>query len=184
MPNIVAGQFEDFKTAEAATRALKDEGVSPAAVDTFFLNAAGQHARFLIGGDQMADPEARGAEKGALAGGAIGGAAGVALGAALAPVAGVAAAAGAVAGGVSAGLLAGAMHSLSKHDRPPDPLSRPAGVVVAVYAPTSAERERATSVFRRLGAHAIEEADGTWKDGTWLDFNPVSIPKWRRAPEP
>ena len=77
MPNIVAAQFEDFKTAEAATRSLKDEGVSPAAVDTFFLNAAGQHARFLIGGDQMADPEARGAEKGALAGGAIGGAAGV-----------------------------------------------------------------------------------------------------------
>ena len=59
MPNIVAAQFEDFKTAEAATRSLKDEGVSPAAVDTFFLNAAGQHARFLIGGDQMADPEAR-----------------------------------------------------------------------------------------------------------------------------
>ena len=183
MVNIVAAQFDDINVVDAALHPLSEAGFAPTSVDTYFLNAAGQHARFPIGGDQDVDPEAHGAEKGALAGAAIGGAAGAALGLVAAPFAGPAAAAGAIAAGVYAGSLAGAVHSLGQgHSAPFPKLNRPAGVVVAVYAPTPDEQERATSIFRRYRAHAIEEAEGIWKNGTWQDFDPVSIPNWRKAP--
>ena len=111
MANIVAAQFDDFNVVDAALRSLSEAGFAPTSVDTYFLNAAGQHARFPIGGDQDVDPEAHGAEKGALAGAAIGGAAGAALGLVAAPFAGPAAAAGAIAAGVYAGSRAGAQRT-------------------------------------------------------------------------
>jgi hypothetical protein len=67
MPNIVAAEFDDFKVVDAALSSLSAAGFAPSEVDTYFLNASGQHARFPIGGDQDEDPEAHGAEKGALA---------------------------------------------------------------------------------------------------------------------
>ncbi len=183
MTNIVAAQFDDFKVVDATLGSLAAEGFAPTSVDTYFLNAGGQHARFPIGGDQDEDPEAHGAEKGALAGAALGGAAGAALGLLAAPLAGGAAAAGAIAAGVYAGSLAGAVHSLGKgHTALHPAVNRPAGVVIAVHAPTPSEQERATAIFGRHGAHAIEEADGVWKNGSWQDFDPVSIPSWRKAP--
>lgn len=183
MTNIVAAQFDDFNVVDAALSSLSDGGFGPTSVDTYFLNAAGQHARYPIGGDQDVDPEAHGAERGALAGAALGGAAGAALGLVAAPLAGAAAAAGAIAAGVYAGSLAGAVHSLGKgHGALHPAVNRPAGVVVAVHAPTPSEQERAVSIFRRYRAHAIEEAEGVWKDGTWEDFDPISIPHWKKAP--
>ncbi len=150
MANIVAALFDDFETAEAALHALQDAGFPSADTSTFFLNAEGQHARFPIGGDQFADPGAKGAGKGAIAGAAIGGAAGLALG-------------------------KGETH-------PEPPRERPAGVVVAAHAPASSQRGRAVSIFRRHRAHAIEEAAGRWNDGAWVDFDPLSIPEWRKPP--
>ena len=183
VPNIVAAQFDDFETAKAALRSLHEEGFPSEHTNQFYRNAGGQHARFPIGGDQFADPEAKGAGKGALKGAAIGGAAGLAVGLAASPVAGPAAVVGGLAAGAYAGSLAGAVGSLGKGETHPDePINRPAGVVVAVYAPTASERERANAIFQAHRAHSIEEADGTWKDGVWLDFNPVSIPEWRKAP--
>jgi hypothetical protein len=79
----------------------------------------------------------------------------------------------------------GAVHSLGNdHPRPASPLGRPAGVVVAVYAPDAADRDRSMAVFLRHRADSIEHADGNWRDGKWQDFNPVSIPHWRVAPVP
>jgi len=185
MTNIVAAHFDDFGTAEAAIQSLSTAGIPASHVDQFYVNAAGQHAQFPIGGDQDADPEAQGAEKGALAGAAIGGAAGLALGLVATPFAGPVAAVGAMAAGAYAGSLAGAVNSLGNdHPRPASPLARPAGVVVAVYTPTAADRERSTAVFLRHRAESIEQADGTWSDGTWQDFDPVSIPNWRVSPVP
>ena len=66
--------------------------------------------------------------------------------------------------------------------RPEAPTVSPAGVVVAVHVPTPPERERATLTFWRHRAHSIEVAEGTWRNGTWQDFDPVSIPRWRKAP--
>lgn len=182
MSNIVAAEFEGFEAARAARRALRDEGFASSRTSMFYLNAGGQHARFPVGGDQYADPEAKGAGKGALTGAALGGVAGVALGIAATAVIGPIAVVGGLAAGAYVGSLAGAVRWLGR-GRKRSQLNRPAGVVVAAFAPTPAECDHATSVLERHGPRAIEQADGTWQDGTWKDFDPVSIPKWRKPPE-
>jgi hypothetical protein len=183
MDHIVAAEFDDFVSAEAAIQALEHEGFPDSQLSSFFLNAPGQHATFPIGGDQDEDPEARGAGRGAAQGALLGGAAGLALGLAAVPVVGPLAVAGGLAAGAYTGSLAGAVESLGAGAKPAEPpLSRPAGVVVAVLAPTEIDRERATSVLERHHANSIEHAEGTWRDGTWGDFDPVSIPKWRKPP--
>ncbi len=183
MAHIVAAEFKEFAQAESALEALREQGFASSQLTTFYLNAPGQHATFPIGGDQYKDPEAAEGGSGALKGAALGSAAGLALGAAAVPVVGIAAAVGSIAAGAYAGSLAGAVGSLGKDE--PDaapPVARPAGVVVAVHAPTPPERERATSILWRHRAYSIELAEGNWKDGTWQDFDPVSIPNWRKAP--
>jgi hypothetical protein len=181
MSNIVAAEFEGFEAAQAARRALR-EGFAPSRTSMFYLNPGGQHASFPIGGDQYADPQTKGAGKGALAGAALGGVAGLALGIAVTPILGPLVVGG-LAAGAYAGSLAGAVGRRGKREtRPEPPANRPAGVVVAAFAPTVAEREHATSVLERHGPRAIEHAEGIWKDGTWADFDPVSIPKWRKPP--
>ena len=185
MSNIVAAEFEGFAVARAARRALRDGGFGPSNTTVFYLNPAGQHAHYAVGGDQYADPEAKGGGKGALTGAALGGVAGLALGIAATPIIGPVAVVGGLAAGAYAGSLAGAVRRMGQgKTRAERAVNRPAGVVVAAYAPTAAERERATSILRRHGPRALEQADGTWQDGTWKDFEPVSIPKWRRPPEP
>lgn len=184
MAHIVAAEFKEFAEAEAAVAALREQGFAPSQLTTFYLNAPGQHATFPIGGDRYKDPQAASGGSGALKGAALGSTAGLALGVVAAPVVGAVAAVGGIAAGAYAGSLAGAVGSLGK-DRPatePLPEERPAGVVVAVHVPSPAERERATSIFWRHRAHSIELAEGEWKDGTWQDFDPVSIPHWRKAP--
>ncbi len=183
MSNIVAAEFEGFEAARAARRALRDEGFAPSRTSMFYLNAGGQHARFPVGGDQYADPEAQGAGKGALAGAALGGVAGLALGIATTAVVGPIAVVGGLAVGAYVGSLAGTVGWLGQGRKRSQPLNRPAGVVVAAFAPTPEEREHAASVLQRHRPRAIEQADGTWQDGTWKDFDPVSIPKWRKPPE-
>ena len=185
MDHIVAGAFGDFAAAEAAMHALESEGFAHSQLTSFYLNAPGQHATFPIGGDQDEDREARGAGGGAARGALLGGAAGIALGVAAIPVAGPLAVAGALAVGAYTGSLAGAVESLGNDDGDPvaePPVTRPAGVVVAVHTPTEVDRERATSVLERHHANSIEHAEGTWRGGTWEDFDPVSIPNWRKPP--
>jgi hypothetical protein len=191
MDNIVAAEFRDFASAEAAMEALEVEGIAPSQMTSFYLNAPGQHGTFPIGGDQDEDPEAKGAGVTAAQGAMLGGAAGLALGLAATPLVGPLAVAGALAAGAYTGSLAGAVGGMgnghaadeTQGEMQRDPLVRPAGVVVAVHAPTTFDRDRATAVLRRHQANSIEVAEGTWKEGTWFDFDPVSIPKWRKAPE-
>ena len=62
-------------------------------------------------------------------------------------------------------------------------LDAPEGIVVAVNVPTPPKRERATTILWRHRADSIEVAEGTWRNGTWQDFDPVSISHGRRAPD-
>jgi hypothetical protein len=184
MDNIVAAEFRDFASAETAIEALEGDGIASSQITSFYLNAPGQHATFPIGGDQYEDPEATGAGAGAAQGAVLGGAAGLALGLAAAPLVGPLAVAGGLAAGAYSGSLAGAVGALGRGEtRPEPPLARPSGVVVAVYAPTAFDRQRATAILQRHHADSIEFAEGVWKNGTWHDFDPVSIPRWQKPPE-
>ena len=83
MSLIVAGRFTTFPDAEAAANRLFAAGFVQEDVTLFFVNPRGQHARFPIGGDRYADPQAARASKGAGKGGAIGAVIGAVIGVAL-----------------------------------------------------------------------------------------------------
>ena len=80
MTPIIAGRFEQEAQAEAAVAALRHAGFDAADVTTFFVNPAGQHATYPIGGDRDASPGAKHAHTGALKGAAVGTAVGVGVG--------------------------------------------------------------------------------------------------------
>ena len=71
MSLIVAARFQTFDEASEATQRLRLEGFDEGEIHTFYINSAGEHARYPIGGDRAADPDARNAHLGALAGAAL-----------------------------------------------------------------------------------------------------------------
>jgi len=169
MPMIIAGMFDTFEQGERACESLRDAGFDPFNTSVFFNNPPGRHDRTPIGGDENADPHAAHMHVGAATGAAVG--AGIGL-AALA--AGPLAAAAAAGVGAYAGALAGGVSKASDAHTPP--ARRPAGVMVAVNIGDGAREDDAVFVLQQSGARNIERAFGTWRDGEWIDFDPVEPP--------
>jgi hypothetical protein len=182
MAQILVAQFDDFDAAHAAAGDLRSLGIAQGDVEIYHLNAPGQHAEFPIGGDEHADRGAREGDEGQVTGAAIGGAAGLALGAAAIPVVGPIAAAAGLAVGAYTGSLHGAVNTLGDNPPPQQQAPRPAGVRLAVNVLSPAHREQVLATFKRHEARSIEEADGTWREGSWVDFDPVSAPRWLVPP--
>ncbi len=183
MTTILTGQFDDFEVAENAQSDLRRLGVAEGQMQVFEFNAPGQHDRNPLGGDEYADRSAQSGGKGAVTGAAVGGVAGLALGAAAIPLAGPLAAAAGFATGAYVGSFAGAVGSMGEEKSSAEVPPRPAGLRIVVHT-TRAERQGVLSVFRRHGARSIEEASGTWRDGSWADFDPLAAPHWIDPPGP
>lgn len=192
MSMIVAARFQTFDQAARAAEKLYAEGFTEDDIHTFYVNTAGEHARYPMGGDRLADPDAKGAHFGAVAGAS-------ALGLLFALVGGLIAAGLAAsvfiiiaAAGVGAylGALAGALWVTGRGRRraqaapsAPDthPPIRQAGVMLALHVPP--EREPlARQVLREAGGHDIERASGRWVNGKWEDFDPLTPPRHVEAP--
>ena len=200
MSEIIAGTFEQAEQAEAARARLQQQGIAADQVCVFFVNSPGQRAQFPIGGDEHKSEGSRDADHGAAKGAALGGAVGVGVGLLATPfigpagvVAGMSAASlvGAVAGGVStmgedqetkgapaadastSGVTPAGSRSQSQ-DAPPQ---RPAGMLLAVNSVDRSSREVALRVLREAGASGIEEAQGRWEGGRWVDFEPSRPPR-------
>lgn len=178
MSLIVAGRFTTFAQAESAASHLFENGFLPEDVTLFFVNPRGQHARFPVGGDEFADPEAArasiGAGKGGLIGAAIGAAIGVAVSSLLsAPFVLLIAAAGV---GAYVGSLLGAMtHTRGGGKLPQSAVpreSRDSGVLVAVHVNPD-NQQAAAQVLRDAGSLEVERAHGRWQHGRWADFDPT-----------
>ncbi|RTZ47914.1 hypothetical protein EKL30_02740 [Candidimonas sp. SYP-B2681] len=187
MSLIVAARFQTFDAAENAAMALMKFGVTQDALHTFFVNPAGAHDRYHLGGDMASDPDAKGAPYSAVAGAAAVGLVGAIIGAVITftftdsilPVIGGA--------GVGAyiGSLAGAMYSLGRA-RPRQTQQdaedarthggRQSGVMLAVH--TSPEHEKhIASILRDAGGVEVERAQGRWNQGKWEDFDPLVSPE-------
>jgi hypothetical protein len=178
MSLIVAGRFTTFADAEGAANRLFEAGFVQEDVTLFFVNPRGQHARFPIGGDRYADPQAARASKGAGKGGAIGAVIGAAIGVALfsafsSPFFVLVIAAGV---GAYVGSLAGAMSHTRGGGKVPDYAvpheSRDSGVLVAVHVSPD-NQEQAARVLREAGSLEVERAHGRWQGGRWADFDPT-----------
>lgn len=174
MAQIVAGVFDDEQSATAVTRELHEAGFDAGSLDQFALNPPGRHHGLPLGGDQDADPKAEGGEGGAVTGAAIGTAVGAVAGLAATPLVGPIAIAGGAAAGAYAGSLAGAVNRMG--DDRPAAAPRPAGVMVAVNTDSAEDEELAVDLMRDRGARMIERAEGSWRNGKWTDFDPVSAP--------
>lgn len=182
MARILIGQFDDFDAARAASGDLRASGLTSGDMEIFALNAPGQHDRYPVGGDEDKDPGARKGDEGAMAGAAIGGAAGLVLGAAAIPVVGPLAAAAGAAVGAYTGALHGAVGEMGDGSAQAEVPARPAGVRLAVHTRAGVRREEVTAAFHRHDVRSVEEAEGTWQRGSWVDFDPLSTPKWVEEP--
>jgi hypothetical protein len=78
--------------------------------------------------------------------------------------------------GAYVGSLVGTLKGLDT-DGENEPRIRRAGILVAVHMHDPQPREHVAEVLRRHGAHQVEIAEGTWRDGQWTDFDPESEPQ-------
>lgn len=183
MATIIAGLFETIAEAEKAEVELKNGAFDKSDVSVFALNPPGQHALYPVGGDQYADPGADEADTGAATGAALGGT----MAAMAATGAGLVVAAAAAAVGAYTGSLVGALNKLgdqSDEAQPAAPIERHAGVMVAIKTDDAQKQEQAITLLRVHGAQAIEKADGEWRNGQWVDFDPRKPPVLVTAPRP
>lgn len=186
MSLIVAGRFPTFERADDVAQRLYSHHVKQEDVSVFFVTPPGQHAQYAIGGDHFSDtaakPGGKGARWGIVGGAVIGLIIGILIYLAgwrywLIPI--VAAAVGAYVGSFAGAL--GKMEPQPQSQSPdeePRPL-REAGVMLATHVPES-NVALVTQLLREGGAEAVEQADGTWKDGQWIDFDP-SMPPHQEA---
>ncbi|HTH61439.1 MAG TPA: hypothetical protein VL689_14920 [Paraburkholderia sp.] len=184
MSLIVAGRFTTFDDAQAAIGALRSDGFVDEDISLFYVNPGGQHARYPVGGDRYADPQAKSASLGAGAGVAVGAFAGVIVAIGLSLVFFHTILVLAIAAGVGAyvGSLAGAMWQTRGGGRAPQPdpahepdgtpKTRESGVLLAVHVNPQTQPQ-AAQVLRTSGAMEIERASGRWQDGRWADFDPT-----------
>jgi outer membrane lipoprotein SlyB len=178
MARIIAGIFQTSVKAEGALHALLAEGVSRKSVSIYHNNAPGQHGTFSIGGDEYADPDARGAAHSAMTTALAGTAIGAGIGAAVGGPIGALAGAGV---GAYTGALGGALQGLGEDPKdettlPPPMARRPAGIMVAVKLDDTLPEDAVIALLRKHSPIAVEEARGEWLDGQWTDFDPVAVP--------
>jgi hypothetical protein len=173
MTTIIAGGFENIVPAEAAIARLGEAGVSEENLCKFRINPPGMHDHHPLGGDRDASPGSKHADRGAMKGVAVGAAAGAAAGAVLGPI-GAAAGAGV---GAYTGSLVGGMKETETEVKPEHEDVRPAEVLVCVNAAAAGvPAEEIVRILESAGAWQVERAEGTWIDGEWADFDPVSRP--------
>ena len=172
MERIIAGRFAT-KGAADAVAALMASYVDAGDICIFHNNPPGQHDAYAVGGDEDEDPGAEGAAKSAAGGAVAAGLTAGAIGALGGPV--VALAAAAV--GAYSGSLVGAMKGLGEDDKPGAPERRPGGIMLSVRIAQPLNEKRVIDTLRAEGAADIEQAEGEWRDGDWVDFDPVAAPR-------
>ncbi len=171
METIIAGRFDTWDQAERTTLALLNiTGIRKEDICTFYIGPPGQHASYPIGGDQDADPEANKAHNKSMAGGAIG------AGLAALPAGPAAAATEAV-----VGAYAGSLQGMIKSDDHPEQTGTPiraSGVIVATrIMETFGAENSLIQILEQHGALDIEKTEGLWRNGEWVDFDPVIPPR-------
>lgn len=181
MTRIVAARFDTFEEAERASLALQRADFTPDAVSVFFVTQPGSHGAHPVGGDRTNDPAAKNSPKGAIAGAVALGLVGLIVGLVIrygfsvSPwILIITVLLGAYIGSLLGALMA------TRYQRPVRTPGKPtgrrqAGVMAAVRVDSASEAS-AVRVLRDAGGLDIEQADGQWRDGQWVDFDPVHSP--------
>lgn len=178
MTTIIAGGFDVYSKTQAAIERLLAAGVLRENLCEFRINPPGEHDRLMKGGDREESPGAKHVDAGATKGATIGAVIGTVAGVAATPLMGPAGIiAGAGVGGYT-GSLVGGMGSTSNEVQPDHEDVRPAEAMVAVNIDAgSIAADDVIRIFEECGAQQVERAQGTWANGEWADFDPVSRPQ-------
>ena len=182
MPTIIAARVQTQEDVAYAITRLTSAGIEHEKVSSFFVNPAGQHDAFALGGDHDKSPGAEksgsGIAQGMGSGSVIGAVAGIASTAVVGPL-------GPVVGallGAHAGGLVGAMSSMKESSETDPPANvhdyhevpRRSGMLVAVQISSNAEQMNVITCLREIGAEDVESTSGTITAGKWTDFDPLS----------
>lgn len=181
MATIIAGRFQQQADVDQALDELQRVGFAREGIASFYLNPAGQHATYPIGGDRAISPGAKETGKGVAIGAAAGAAVGIAATPFLGPI-------GTVTSGLLGAHVGGLVGSLAEmkekgetgeHGEDIENVApvRKSGVFVAIAAHNREQESRAISMLRIMGAADIEHAEGAIVDGDWIDFDPVKPPE-------
>jgi hypothetical protein len=176
MDRIIAGRFETKSTADTVALQLR-QFVASSDICIFHNNPPGQHGLYPVGGDEAVDPGADGAGESSAGGAAAAGVAAGTIGAIGGPIAALAAGAA----GAYIGSMAGALQGLGNEETN-QAARRPAGVILCVRVLDPQIEARAINILHAGGAVDIEQADGEWRNGDWVDFNPIATPRLVKLP--
>ncbi len=173
MEQIIAGRFQTKDQADVVADRIA-RYVLRSDICIFHNNPQGQHdaARSQIRSeDDPGSADAPGmAAGGALVAGLAGGAVGL-FGGPTTALAGAAA-------GAYVGAFAGAMHGMGDNEAATHPMERrPGGVMLSVRIANESIEHQVIASLREGEARDIERASGTWRDGDWVDYNPVEAPQ-------
>jgi hypothetical protein len=176
MSRIVAGRFQDPADAEAALASLQREGFRSGEYESFYVSPPGENARLPTGGDQHADRGARKAGFGAAAGAGVGAAVGATAGAVVSGEFGVVGILLGAGLGAYVGSFAGSMSKM----RDGNAGAKSAGVevlekggrMIAVNVDRPETERRAIDILHRHHAKEVGRTEGTWREGSWKDFDP------------
>lgn len=171
MEQIIAGRFETKAKADAAAAALV-RYIDRTDICIFHNNPPGQHGTTTASAVEVINPGLEADGESAVSSAVTAGLAAGAIGLAGGPVVALAAA------GVAAytGSLIGAMGGMQDEQSKQLPNLRPAGVILAVRIARPGGEKFVIGDLRTAGAEDIEKAEGEWRDGDWVDFNPVQEP--------
>ena len=185
MAKIICGHFDVSVKADAALQELLGAGFTRNEVDTFYTPPPGQNNLTGFGGDVHSDAGARKAGGGAAVGAAIGAAIGafivlIGVRTGLIPQSDFTpafllfgAALGAYVGSFM-GAMVKMRHGSARNATPEHPIEAPAGRMIAVLIGAPDAEARIIELLRRHGARKVFRAEGTWRNGSWQDFDPRS----------
>jgi len=190
MATIIAARVQTQQRAQDLMGELQTRGIAAVDMQAFYVNPPGQHDLLPIGGDVDADTGTQESNTGQASGVAVGAAAGLAVGAvaaaAIPPLAPIVAMA--LAGvGAHVGGMAGALTSTRTADEEkretetstPDAdavAMRRGGMMLAVRV-DPANEQAVIDVLSAAAVEDLERAEGEWREGQWIDFDPLMPPK-------
>jgi uncharacterized membrane protein len=176
MNTLIVGRFHQLSDADTTSHELWRAGFLKREMCLMYVNPHGQHAIHPAGGDEDESPGTHEAGSGAMLGAAGGVGAGTLIGVTTLPALGPVGPLLGAAVGAYAGALVGALKNMDAPDDPGQPeteiLPREPGILLAVAVETPAQRASAIGILGQF-AEAVEEVDGTLRNGDWVDFDPL-----------
>lgn len=182
MSSIILGRFQLVDETEYAVDELVQAGYPRDAITTFYLNPAGQHDTYPVGGDRDESPGAKDTPTGVAAGAATGAIVGATVGSATVPATGpVGPALGGLVG-AHLGSLVGTLNATDDTDEggrhTQEVEVRKAGMRVAVAVEGIPQENEAIALLHSLKAADIERSEGHIEHGDWEDFDPLTPPRY------